>query len=232
MSHMVYYLLISASVFFTITALPVGVSSRKDSKFCCECTIEDKKTSETVTGLETGIINTINVLTPLTSCGGLAPTVTGGTGGGFISTGRAGLINTYIGGLGPGLIFFGLSLLFSMNIFCRITFSLGTGFMMPSVQIPVPQMQIIPQQQHLLYNLQAMQLPFFNLQQSKVSTQCCMPCPDGSGICCCTPGATTTVPRDSGSLPSSYYPAGAGLPIKITSLLISIITLLALENIF
>ncbi|VDK61130.1 unnamed protein product [Onchocerca ochengi] len=205
MSHMVYYLLISASVFFTITALPVGVSSRKDSKFCCECTIEDKKTSETVTGLETGIINTINVLTPLTSCGGLAPTVTGGTGGGFISTGRAGLINTYIG---------------------------GTGFMMPSVQIPVPQMQIIPQQQHLLYNLQTMQLPFFNLQQSKVSTQCCMPCPDGSGICCCTPGATTTVPRDSGSLPSSYYPAGAGLPIKITSLLISIITLLALENIF
>lgn len=100
--------------------------------------------------------------------------MTGGTGGGFISTGRAGLINTYIGGLGPGLIFFGLSLLFSMNIFCRITFSLGTGFMMPSVQIPVPQMQIIPQQQHLLYNLQAMQLPFFNLQQSKVSTQCCM----------------------------------------------------------
>ncbi|OZC09684.1 hypothetical protein X798_03378 [Onchocerca flexuosa] len=208
MSHIVYYVLISASIFFTIAALPVGVSNKKDSKFCCECTVEDKKTTETVTGLGTGIISTINVLTPsLRGCGGLTPAVTGGTGGGFISTGGAGLINTYIGGL-------------------------GTGFMMPSVQIPAPQMQIIPRQQHLLYNLQTMQLPFFNMQQSKVSTQCCMPCPDGSGFCCCSPGATTTVPRDSGSLPPPHYPAGAGIPIKNTSLLVSIITMLALENIF
>ncbi|MCP9259513.1 hypothetical protein DINM_002456 [Dirofilaria immitis] len=142
----------------------------------------------------------------------LTATTIGDAGGRFISTSGGKFINTYIGGSGAGL-------------------------MIPSLQIYVPQVQfpsamnIIPQQQ-LLYNLQPMQSPFLSIHQSKVSTQCCVPCPDGNGICCCTPGATTTtIPHDSDTLQSSYYSTGAAIPIKSILSLTSIITLLAFENI-
>lgn len=60
----------------------------------------------------------------------------------------------------------------------------GGGLLVPSVQVQVPQvlvaqpaqfpsaMNVIPQQQPLL-NLQPMQPSLFNIQQPKISTQCC-----------------------------------------------------------
>lgn len=58
----------------------------------------------------------------------------------------------------------------------------SASLMMPSVQIRVPQVQfpspinIVPQQQYLMYNL-PLQSPFFGIQQPKVSTQCCVVSP-------------------------------------------------------
>ncbi|KAM3723470.1 Orotidine 5'-phosphate decarboxylase [Dirofilaria immitis] len=191
MLNIVHYMLIFACTFLTTAALPFAVSSKKDSRLCCQCTINGDES---------------------TGCEGLTATTIGDAGGRFISTSGGKFINTYIGGSGAGL-------------------------MIPSLQIYVPQVQfpsamnIIPQQQ-LLYNLQPMQSPFLSIHQSKVSTQCCVPCPDGNGICCCTPGATTTtIPHDSDTLQSSYYSTGAAIPIKSILSLTSIITLLAFENI-
>uniref|UniRef100_A0A0R3RP19 CX domain-containing protein n=1 Tax=Elaeophora elaphi TaxID=1147741 RepID=A0A0R3RP19_9BILA len=137
-------------------------------------------------------------------CEGLSATVIGGVERAVISSGGGGFISTYIG-------------------------SSGVDWMMPSVQIQAPQVQfpasvnIIPQQPSVFYQVQ----PFIKIQQSKVSTECCAPCPDGNGICCCTPGATTVAPRDTFHPP--YYPAGAGIPSKSISLLVSIVILLLLQ---
>ncbi len=73
-----------------------------------------------------------------------------GTNGEFISNDGVGLINAYVGRPGAAV-----------------------QIRVPQVQFPAP-ISIIPHQQYLLYNLQPLQLSFFNLQQPKVTTQCCM----------------------------------------------------------
>ncbi|EFO23576.1 hypothetical protein LOAG_04906 [Loa loa] len=190
MLRMFCCVLMSTCMLLTTTALPIAVANKKDSKFCCKCTVEGEES---------------------TGCsGGLTATVISGIDGGFINTVGGGLINAYVGGSSIGLV--------------------------PSIQIRVPQVQfpapinIVPLQQYLLYNLQPLQA-FFNIQQPKVSTQCCMPCPDGNGICCCKPGETTTTPRDSHTLHSPYHPAGAQTPLKSNSLFINIIILLVFDHI-
>ncbi|EJW79085.1 hypothetical protein WUBG_10006 [Wuchereria bancrofti] len=200
------YVLMSACIILTTASLPVAVSGKKDSKFCCKCTVDgDESTGKVVTNLGSGFINTVNLLArSLTGCGGLTATMVSGTDGEFISNGGAGLINAYVGRPGAAV-----------------------QLRIPQVHFPAP-INIIPHQQYLLYNLQPLQLSFFNLQQPKVTTQCCMPCLDGNGICCCTPGATTTRPHDSHNL---HHPAGAKIPLKSTSLLVSTITLLVLDHV-
>ncbi|CAG9536732.1 unnamed protein product [Cercopithifilaria johnstoni] len=187
MLRMLCSVLISTYI-LTTAALPIAVSNKKDSKFCCKCTIEDRDES--------------------TDCEGVSATMVSSAAGGFIKTDGEGLINTYISGSDARLI-------------------------IPSVQIRVPQVQlpapvnIIPQQPYALYHFQ----PFINILQPKVSTQCCVPCPDGNGICCCTPDATTTAsPRDSHTLYPPYHPAGAGIPLKSTSLIVVSTAILLVLN--
>ncbi|CAG9536733.1 unnamed protein product [Cercopithifilaria johnstoni] len=210
MLRMLCSVLISTYI-LTTAALPIAVSNKKDSKFCCKCTIEDRdeSTGKTVTNLGIGQINTLNVIThSLIDCEGVSATMVSSAAGGFIKTDGEGLINTYISGSDARLI-------------------------IPSVQIRVPQVQlpapvnIIPQQPYALYHFQ----PFINILQPKVSTQCCVPCPDGNGICCCTPDATTTAsPRDSHTLYPPYHPAGAGIPLKSTSLIVVSTAILLVLN--
>lgn len=182
MLRTICYVLMFACIILTTASLPVAVANKKDSKFCCKCTVDGNES---------------------TGCGGLTATMVSGTDGEFISNGGVGLINAYVGRPGAAV-----------------------QIRVPQVQFPAP-ISIIPHQQYLLYNLQPLQLSFFNLQQPKVTTQCCMPCPDGNGICCCTPGATTTRPHDSHTL---HHPAGAEIPFKSTSLLVCTITLLVLNH--
>ncbi|KAL4003091.1 hypothetical protein ACH3XW_6180 [Acanthocheilonema viteae] len=176
MLRILCYLLITTYILLATAALPIAVANKKDSKFCCKCTVdEDESTGKAATNLGIGLINTVNVMT-------------------------------------HSLI--------------------GAGLVIPPVQIRVPQahfpalFNIIPQQSYMFYHFE----PFINLQQPKVSTQCCVPCPDGNGICCCTPGATTAAPRDSHT--SHITPqAGAEVPLKSTSLLVGIVILLLLDYI-
>ncbi|VDK71669.1 unnamed protein product [Litomosoides sigmodontis] len=137
-----------------------------------------------------------------TGCDGIATAVISGDGGMRKSDGR-GVISTYVDHSNAGLL-------------------------MPSVQIGVPQIQFpapinaIPQYPYMFYHFQ----PFINVQQPSVTTQCCMPCPDGNGICCCTPGATTAAPHDSRN-----FPSGAEAPLRSASLFVSIAVLLLVDHI-
>lgn len=64
MLRILCYLLVSACIFLTTAALPIAVAHKKDSKFCCKCTVEeDESTDKLVPKLGSGFINTINVLT-------------------------------------------------------------------------------------------------------------------------------------------------------------------------
>uniref|UniRef100_A0A915PWG3 Uncharacterized protein n=1 Tax=Setaria digitata TaxID=48799 RepID=A0A915PWG3_9BILA len=216
---MLQLLYFSACILPTVIALPIVVASKKDSNFCCQCTVDgDGSGSESIPSLGLTDINTINVLTrSLTSCEGLLTNTVMKNIGGSLSNTAGGLVSTNVGGF--------------------LTQS-AAGLVVPSVQIYVPQMQfpaamnILPQQQQLLYNLQPMQSSFFSLQQPKISTQCCVPCPDGNGICCCTPGAaTTSVPHDFHTLYPPYHPAGAQSVAGSTLLLASTLTVLVLMDI-
>lgn len=58
------YLLTSTYILLTTAALPIAVANKKDSKFCCKCTVdEDESTGKTVTTLRIGLFNTVNVIT-------------------------------------------------------------------------------------------------------------------------------------------------------------------------
>ncbi|VDM95212.1 unnamed protein product [Thelazia callipaeda] len=121
----------------------------------------------------------------------------------------------------------------------------GIGLLVPSIQqFPIPHFQYptftmdlsppLQHYQHMLYSLLPMQPSVYSMQQPRISMQCCAPCPDGNGICCCTPGFSTTVPPT----PTSYTPyhppfsAAANKSNQATALFASLIMLLAFINFY
>lgn len=64
MLRILCYVLMPTYILLTTAALPIIVANKKDSKFCCKCTVDgDESTGKTVTNLGNGLLNTVNVIT-------------------------------------------------------------------------------------------------------------------------------------------------------------------------
>ncbi len=63
MLRTICYVLMFACIILTTASLPVAVANKKDSKFCCKCTVDgNESTGKVATNLESGFINTVNLI--------------------------------------------------------------------------------------------------------------------------------------------------------------------------